>query len=201
MKKKEYKRIAQHLFEVGTMRKLIRMHRQTLLTDDMSDNIATHSYRVTIIGWYLAKMEDVDPYKVIMMCLLHDMPEVRSGDHNWVHKRYVKIFEEEIKKEQLGNLPFSDLKKFIDEYDERESREAIIAKDADIIDQLCLLQEYIWQGNQEAKEWISGKGEKGKKRNENIERIQSKSGNKLAEAILDEHPSSWWNELWTSKNR
>lgn len=201
MKKKEYRKIAQHLYEIGTMRKIVRMHRQTLLTDDMSDNIATHSYRVTIIGWHLAKMENADPYKVVMMCLLHDIPEIRSGDHNWVHKRYVKIFEEEIKKEQLGELPFSDLKELIDEYDERKTQEAILAKDADVIDQLLLLQEYIWQGNREASKWISGKGKKGKKKNENIERIKSASGKKLAEVILDEDPSSWWNEIWTSKNR
>lgn len=43
-------RLADFLFELGTMRKVLRMHRQTLLTDDMSDNIATHSLRVTMIG-------------------------------------------------------------------------------------------------------------------------------------------------------
>jgi len=30
------KRITNFLFEIGTMRKLLRMHRQNLLTDDMS---------------------------------------------------------------------------------------------------------------------------------------------------------------------
>jgi len=43
------KRIASFLFEIGTMRKLIRMHRQALLTDDISDSIASHSYRATEI--------------------------------------------------------------------------------------------------------------------------------------------------------
>ena len=95
------KKIVDFLFEMGTMRKLPRMHRQTLLTDDISDTIAAHSYRVALIGWFLAKMEKADPYKVVMMCLSHDMAEVRSGDHNYVHKRYVKIFEDEIKKECL----------------------------------------------------------------------------------------------------
>ena len=48
------------------MRKTIRMHRQLLLTDDMSDNIATHSFRVAVIGYFLAKMEGADPLKVVM---------------------------------------------------------------------------------------------------------------------------------------
>ena len=84
------------------MRKIIRAHRQVLLTDDLSDSISSHSFRVTIIGWFLAKEEKADLYKTTMMCLLHDMEESRSNDHNWVHKKYVTVFDEEIDKEQLG---------------------------------------------------------------------------------------------------
>lgn len=89
-------RLADFFFEVGTMRRIQRMHRQTLLVEDSSDTIASHSYRVTLIGWHLAKLAGADPYKVVMMCLTHDLGEIRSNDHNWVHKRYVKIYEEEI---------------------------------------------------------------------------------------------------------
>ena len=108
------KRIVNFLFEVGTMRKLMRMHRQALLTDDMSDSIASHSYRVAMIGWFLAKEEKADPYKIVMMSLLHDVEEVRSNDHNYIHKKYIKIFEKEINEDQLGDLPHHDLKDFVD---------------------------------------------------------------------------------------
>ncbi|MFA6355369.1 MAG: HD domain-containing protein, partial [Candidatus Paceibacterota bacterium] len=79
-KKNENKQIVNFLFEVGTMRKLPRIHQQVLLSQDLSDNIATHSYRVSLIAWFLAKMEKVDPYKTMMMAFLHDVKEVRSGD-------------------------------------------------------------------------------------------------------------------------
>ncbi|MDO8590212.1 MAG: HD domain-containing protein [bacterium] len=194
-------KIVRFLFEMGTMRKLPRMHRQTLLTDDMSDNIATHSYRATLIGWFLAKMEKADPYKVVMMCLTHDMGEVRTGDHNWIHKKYVKIFDEEIKAEQLGTLPFGDLKEIADEYDKRESVEAIIAKEADLIDQLFLLREYVWQGNKEALIWLEGKPGEGGEKDKYLERFKTKSGKALAKIALSEDPSSWWDNLWTNKNR
>ncbi len=194
------KRIVKFLFEMGTMRKLPRMHRQTFLTDDMSDNIATHSYRVTLIGWFLAKMEGVDPYKVLLMCLAHDMGEVRTGDHNWIHKKYVKIFEDEIKEEQLGTLPWSDIKDIVDEYDKRESREAIVAKDADLLDQAFLLREYVWQGNREAQIWIEGKEGSSERDNRRF-RLKTESAKKLFDVALTEDPSSWWNNLWTSKNR
>ena len=202
MNNQDEQKIVRFLFEVGTMRKLPRIHRQTLLTDDMSDNIATHSYRATIIGWFLAKMEQADPYKTVMMCLSHDMDEIRTGDHNWIHKRYVKIFDKEIKEEQLGVLPFGDLKEIADEYSKRESKESIIAKDADLLDQLFLLREYVWQGNKEATIWLEGKpNEGGEGREKYLERFKTKSGKALAEMALNEDPSSWWNNLWTSKNR
>lgn len=192
-------RIVKFLYEVGTMRKLVRMHRQLLLTDDMSDSIASHSYRVAIISWFLAKEEGADPYKTVMMSLLHDMGEVRSGDHNWVHKRYVKTFEEEIDQEQLGTLPYPDLKIFIDEYQERTSKESVLAKDADLLDQILLLREYEWQGNKEATIWLYGKGDA--KVCAQLEKLKTKTAKKFGQAIYNENPSDWWNNLWTPANR
>lgn len=193
------RRMANFLFEVGTMRKLMRMHRQALLTDDMSDSIAAHSYRVTFIGWYLAKAEGADLYKTVMMCLLHDMAEARSGDHNYIHKKYVKVFEEEIVKDQLGTLPYPDLADLTTEYNARESKEAILAKDADLLDQILLLREYEWQGNKEASIWLHGKS--GQKENVQFSRLQSKTAKDLAKDILAEDPSGWWDSTWTSSNR
>ncbi len=195
----EMTRWADFLFEMGTMRKVIRMHRQMLLTDDMSDNIATHSYRVALIGWVLAKMEGANPYKTVMMCLLHDVGEVRSNDHNWVNKRYVKTVDDEIVEEQLGTLPIPELRELALEYEQRESKEAICAKNADGLDQVLLLREYAWQGNKEAEVWLKGKG--ADRGNAQLKRLTLDSAKKLGEAIYTRNPSDWWNELWTSVNR
>lgn len=183
-------RLADFLFEVGTMRKVLRMHCQNLLTDDMSDNIATHSFRVMVIGWLLAKKEKVDPYKVVMMCMLHDFGEIRSNDHNWIHKRYIKVFDEEIMKDQLGSLPFEELKDFALEYEKRESKEAQIAKDADLIDQILLLKEYEWQGNKEASIWLRGKSNNNG--NAQLKKLKFKSSKGLGKAIYNKNPSDWW---------
>ncbi len=199
VKKEDQKRIVNFFYEIGTMRKLMRMHRQVLLTDDMSDSIASHSYRVAIIGWFLAKEEKADPYKTVMMSLLHDMSEVRSNDHNWVHKKYIKIFESEIEEEQLGTLPYPDLKNFISEYQERKSIESVIAKDADLLDQILLLREYEWSGNKEAHLWLYGKGSA--KTNAQLEKLKTESAKRIGAEIYKVNPSDWWNTLWTSNNR
>ncbi len=193
MGKTDKKAISHFLYEVGTLRKIARAHRQTLLTNDLSDNIASHSYRVALIGWMLAKMEGVDPYKVMVMGLLHDLAEARSGDHNWVHKKYVKIFEEEILNDQLQSLPHGEeLYSLAKEYGERESRESRIAKDADLIDQILLLKEYIHQGNKEAAKWLPGK--------QDDKKIFSQSARDLAKEICDQEPGEWWENIWTDKN-
>jgi putative hydrolase of HD superfamily len=192
----ELQKAAQFLFEVGTMRKINRIHRQLLLTDDLSDNIATHSFRVAIIGYILAKMEGVNPEKVVLMCLLHDIGESRTNDHNWVHKRYTTEAELEILQEQLGSLPFPDLFNIGQEYSERKSREAIVAKDADVLDQIILLREYAWQGNREAQEWLAGK--KIKQPYNYLKYTKTKSAKTLGRVLYDQDPSGWWRNLYTN---
>ena len=56
------------------------------------------------------------------------------------------------------------------EYIERKTKEAKLAKDADLIDQILLLREYEWMGNKEA-----------------------------TKGIYTQKPSSWWNKIWTSE--
>jgi putative hydrolase of HD superfamily len=190
---KESKKIASFLYEIGHLRKVARSHRQTLLEDDMSDNIASHSYRVTIIAWFLAKLEGADPYKTVMMSLFHDTAEVRTNDHNWLHKRYVKVFVDEAQQEQLKPLPFgNELFKLVHEYEKRESLEAKLAKDADLLDQVLLLREYEHKGNKEAALWLKSSKER---------RYFSKHTLQLIDELFKQDPGDWWKMLATNINR
>ncbi|KKQ88326.1 MAG: hypothetical protein UT11_C0034G0002 [Berkelbacteria bacterium GW2011_GWA2_38_9] len=145
-------------------------------------------------------MEQIDPYKTVMAALLHDVKEVRSGDHNYVHKKYIKVFEDEISKDQLGDLPFSDLLTIDQEYEARQSKEAVVAKDADLLDQILLLKEYVHQGNKEAEIWLSGKGNQ-EKENVQFRSLKTESAKKLGKQILDGNLSEWWENIWTNNNR
>lgn len=195
MAKNNIKSLTSFLFEVGTLRKIIRGHSQSLLTSDTSDNIASHSFRVTLIGYLLAENEGLDTGKVVKMCILHDVGEARSGDQNWIHKKYVKVFDDEIVKDQLSFLPeSSDMHSIAKEYKERKTKESKVAKDADLIDQLLLLREYEWQGNLEAKRWL-----KGARNHEKM--LYSKTAKKLAEELRKQSPSFWWENSWSQDRR
>jgi len=198
VKQKGIKKLTAFLFEIGNLRKVIRAHQQTLLSFDLSDTIASHSFRVTLIAYFLAKELKANTDKVIKMCLLHDIEEARSSDHNWVHKRYVKVFEDEIRRDQLKDLPHSEeLIKLSKEYDERKTLEAKISKDADLLDETFLLKEYAWQGNKEAKDWL--KGSKTKSHHEKM--MFTKLAKAIAKEVKRQPPSFWWKNLWTSKRR
>ncbi len=192
---KKLTKITHFLYELGTLRKTARSHRQTLLTNDLSDNIASHSYRVTAIGWFLAKLEKADPYKVLLMCLFHDSGETRTGDQNWVHKKYIQTYDQDVVRDQLSVLPMSaELLLINSEYEDRKSLESKLAKDADFLDQILLLKEYAWQGNQEAALWL--------KDNEQFKRLHTKSARAMATEIMSQKPSDWWGKTgWTADRR
>jgi putative hydrolase of HD superfamily len=116
-----------------------------------------------------------------------------------VHKRYIKVFDDEINKDQLGSLPFDDLFKFITEYEERESLESILAKDADMLDQILLLREYEWQGSKEAKLWLEGSPNDASPRH--VDRLKTEEAKKLGQSMMERNPSDWWHGLSTNTNR
>ena len=52
------------------------------------ESVAEHSYRTTVLGYMLARMAGLDPSRVVMLCLFHDLHEARTGDFNYVNHRY-----------------------------------------------------------------------------------------------------------------
>jgi putative hydrolase of HD superfamily len=191
------KNLISFFYEIGSLRRILRAHQQTLFLRDESDNISSHSFRTALIGYFLAKELKADADKVVKMCLLHDIEETRSGDQNWVNRRYIKVFEEEIREEQLKNLPNSkELLALSREYQERKTLEAKIAKDADLLDEILLLKEYEFLGSKEAARWLRGKRE-----SQQEKLMFTKLAKELAKEIKKQKPSLWWKNLWTPKRR
>ena len=186
-------KLAQFLYEVGSLRKIARSHRQSFMTDDLSDNISSHSYRVSVIGYFLAQKEQAEVDKVLTMCLFHDVGETRSGDQNWVHKKYVKVFDDEILTDQLEGLPQGhDLLTLMHEYGKRDSLEAKITKDADLLDQMLLVKEYAMRGNKEAERWA---------KSYKPDIFSCLSAKELYQQIMQTDPGDWWKKLYTDKRR
>jgi len=176
--------IANLLFEAGMLKRTPRTGLQFLGSG--SESVAEHAFRVTFIGYVLARLEkDVDEAKLIKMCLLHDLHEARTGDLNYMNKKYVKVDEEKAIDDLADTLPFGDdIKNSVTEFNSGKSKEALLANDADQLDLILMLKENKDLGNKYADEWISFA----------LKRLKTDTAKKLAAEILETDSTHWWFE-------
>ena len=176
------KRIVEFLFEVGMLKRTPRTGYQFLGSG--GESVADHSFRTAVIGYVLASMEpDADRSRVILMCLFHDFPEARIGDHNYVNKKYVTVDEEKAIGDQVKGLHFgTEIKELTNEFNVLDTLEAKLSKDADQLDLILELKEQLDLGNLHAKEWLLFA----------VKRVLTESGRKVAQEILASERDSWW---------
>lgn len=177
------KKYIQFLHEVGMLSKTPRSGFAFLGSGQQS--VAEHSYRMTLIAMTLADIvgEPINREKLMLMCLVHDLPETRTGDLNYVNKRYVSINNEAVLKDLIESYPCGEkYVAHIQEYEQASTLEAKIAHDADQIELLLFLKEELEHGNLHANDWY-----------ENVEkRLQLPQSKELAHEILNESSKSWW---------
>jgi len=154
MPEKNYVNLMNLIAEAGMLKRVRRSGWWVLGIKD-SETVADHSFRCAVIGYIIAKMEKVPPYKVLLMTLFNDMHEARINDLHKMAQRYIKLQEAEDRafKEQISNLPKSmknELRGMHEEYRKQGSRESIIARDADILECLVQAKEYKEHGFKEA---------------------------------------------------
>lgn len=178
------KSIINFFFELGMLKRTPRSGFQFLGTG--KESVADHSFRVALIGYTLAQLlEDVDPFKVVSLCLFHDIPEARTGDMNYVNKRYVRVDEKKAISDLAGTLPFgADFEALMKEYREEQTTEAKLAHDADQLELILSLKEENDVGNPYAPQWIHFARM----------RLKTDMGKELAEEILHTDSTAWWFE-------
>lgn len=176
------KAIADFLFEVGMLKRTPRSGFQFLGTG--AETVAEHSLRTAIIGYVLARMSDnLSVERVVLMCLFHDLVEARTGDLNYVNKKYVRADEEAAVRDMTMSLPFGDeIRTLTEEFNGRETAEAEAAHDADQIEMILQLKELGDLGNRYSGDWISAA----------VKRLRTEDGKRLARSILNTDFSAWW---------
>ena len=176
------KDIANFLFEVGMLKKTPRTGFQFLGSGQ--ESVAEHITRTIFIGYTLARLAgDVDELRLLKMCLFHDLPETRTGDMNYVNKKYVTVDEKKALRDLTDTLFFGeDLEAIINEFNEKKTVVSLLAHDADQLSLILQLKEYGDLGNKYSREWIAFA----------LKRLSTETAKKVAEAILDTDSSEWW---------
>jgi putative hydrolase of HD superfamily len=189
------KNLANFFFEVGMLKRTPRTGFQFLGSG--AESVAEHSFRTAIIGHSLARLDGtVDVGRVIQLCLFHDVPEARTGDLNYVNKKYVKVDEERAVEDLARTLPFgAEYRETIAEFEGRQSAEAHLAHDADQLEMILALKEHKDLGNRYADEWYPFA----------VRRLKTEIAQQLAESIWTTDSSRWWfdddSEWWVKGGR
>ncbi len=152
--KVDLKAIADFLFEVGMLKRTPRSGFQFLGTGH--ETVAEHSLRAAVIGYVLGRLSgNLATERVVLMCLFHDLVEARTGDLNYVNKKYVKADEGAAVRDMTAELPFGEeIRLLAEEFNSRATPEAQFAHDADQIEMILQLKELGDLGNRYARDWI-----------------------------------------------
>jgi putative hydrolase of HD superfamily len=187
--------IAHFLYEVGMLRRTPRSGLRFLGTGD--DSVAEHILRTTYLAFAVGRLvPEVDRHKLLLMCLLHDLPEARTGDLNYENKKYVTADEAKAVHDLAAPLPFgAEIESLWTEFEARRSLESRLAHDCDQLELLLVLKEEQDRGNPQAPDWIRVA----------VRRLGEPVSQALAAEILATHSSDWWwgdrGDWWVSAGK
>lgn len=181
--------ITNFFYELGQLKRVKRSGWWTINIKD-PESVAEHSFRAVMIGYILAKLEKADDKKVMLMCLVQDIPEARLNDLHKIGQRYIDFKEAEKKalKEQVSVLP-DEIKKEIleafDSYQNDKSKEGVVARDADLLENAIQAKEYLEVGYKDAQNWI-----------DNVRKLlKTESAKKILGLVEKMKSTEWWKEL------
>ena len=174
------------LFEAGHLKKTPRSGFNFLGVGH--ESVAEHTYMTSFIGFVLAQIvPGIDALKLIYMCMLHDLPEARIGDLNYVQKQYVTPDETQALADCTQTLPFGSLiEDLIEEFNAGRSTEAQLAHDADQMSLLLELKKLGDLGFDPPQTWVPTV----------LKRIQTDIGRQLADRILNSKHDRWWRKSY-----
>ncbi|PIS07510.1 hypothetical protein COT78_03175 [Candidatus Berkelbacteria bacterium CG10_big_fil_rev_8_21_14_0_10_43_13] len=159
---------------------------------EFPDSIADHSCVAAQIAFVLAELEGCDPFKAAAMNLFHDNHECRIGDHHKISSRYIDSHaaEEKAENEHFSNLSDGLAKKttsLLNEKRQRNSKEGVIAQDADWLEMAFQAKIYAERGYAGSMDWFK-----------NVEEaVETPSAKKILKLVKedDDFTNCWWRGL------
>ncbi len=187
---------ANFLFEVGMLAQTPRSAFYFLGTGKQS--VAEHLNRTAYVGMVLSELDGTtDTARVMQMCLFHDIAEARTSDLNYVHQQYVQADEKKALAGLIAKTPFGKrIEIALLEYHDRQTPEAILAKDADNLEWILSLKELLDLGNPRAEAMLLNAQK----------RLKSLVAQQLAHMIVSTPSDAWYledqsDQWWINRKR
>jgi len=156
------------------------------------ENMAEHAFRAALIGYTLAHLERANPEKTASMLLWQTASQLRVGDQHKISSRYYEVGSAQKRAiiDQIQNLPkplANRVQTLANHYWDRDTKEGVVAKDADWLETAITAKEYLERGYQGMQNWI-----------DNVRKaLETDSAKKLLKEIESQKDftNSWWQGL------
>ena len=179
------KRDLEFLYEIGTLKNMQRGWGQHI--NQKLASVAEHMYRVMWLALLISRMEKTgDEAKIIKIAMSHDLAETRTSDLSYVQKVYVKADEQKSVNDIFRGTTLEDFNsKILIEYEDRESIESKIVKDADNLDVDLEMREIEANGFKIPDEW------KGFRKLVREEKLYTNSAKEIWDDIQNSNIHEW----------
>ncbi|MBI2405416.1 HD domain-containing protein [Candidatus Gottesmanbacteria bacterium] len=179
---KNTKAIANLIFEAAVVKRLLRTGWQIL--GDNEEGVGEHTFMTCVIAYFLAKQLKANLETVLIMSVFHDFHEARTGDLDKLAKFYMTRDQDRANRDIFKGVD-DELLATLDAYEKRETLEAKIVYEANVIAFLVELKLLIEKGNTHAKEWLDG----------NMKRLRIPESVALAQRLAKTDSHDWWKHI------
>jgi putative hydrolase of HD superfamily len=180
-------KITNFFFELNEAKRTPRSGWQRLGIE-FPESIAEHSCCCAQIAYIIALLEGVDAERAALLALFHDIGEIRTGDNNWVGRIYLDKRDTEARAmtAQMKSMPLnSALTELLEEEFNKTTKEAIVAKDADILELVIQSRAYIATGCKGAQIFIDS----------NTPNLKTETAKRLLPLIEKTNLEDWWLQI------
>ncbi len=176
------KNIANLLFEAKMLKNIPRSGYHFLGAGE--ESVAEHSFVITFVAYVMSELApEADAFRLIRMCLIHDLPEARIGDLNYVQKNYVTPDEARAVRDATQDIPFGrTIADLLREFNEGQTLEARLAHDADQLAFILDLKALSDIGYDPPRRWLPVLQE----------RLTTDIGKQIARNIIETDWDEWW---------
>lgn len=186
MNKTKLKQMTNIVYEASVVKRLQRTGWQ--IFGDNAEGVGEHSFITAVIAYFLAreiqKSQKINMEKILLMSLFHDFHEGRTGELDKIAKFYTTRYERKANIDIFKEID-AELLKMLDEYEDKQSLEARVVYEANVIAFSVEVKLLLEKGNVHAKEWLEA----------NNKRLRIQESIELSKSLTKTDSHSWWQTL------
>lgn len=176
------KQLTNLVFEAAVVKRMLRTGWQIL--GDNQEELGGHVFMTAVIAYFLGKQLKANMEKVLIMAIFHDFHEARTGDMDKIAKFYMSRDQDKANKDIFAGTD-DELLTTLTEYEDKQSPEARLVYEANIIAFLVELKLLVEKGNTHAREWLDG----------NLTRLRIPQAVDLAKDLAKSDSHDWWKNI------